>query len=156
VRQDDLLVIHERIGEWGRQLRPRLAHREARLRETRFSGELTAALRGRATALLLLDARRHLRDGLDDLFAAREECPGLLSLVIVDRSCIELAHVVREWGATHVASAATLRPPAVSALFDRWLDIAARRRRCSGISRFGETESPPDDGPAPPTMMIAP
>jgi hypothetical protein len=93
-----------------------------------------ASLRGRSTAVALIDARDRLADGLDALASAREACPGLLALVLVNALTTELDQTARELGATHVATTAKLRPPDVADLIDRWLDLAGRRRAIEGLS----------------------
>jgi hypothetical protein len=61
------LIIHERLGNWARQLRPRLAAWPIRLVESRSLADLERALAGTACPILVIDLDRQPRAGLDDL-----------------------------------------------------------------------------------------
>ncbi|MFO0908139.1 MAG: hypothetical protein U0794_07235 [Isosphaeraceae bacterium] len=128
-----LLVIHERIGHWARQLRPRLAGRVARTVETRNGADLETVLRGAGLAcpLLVLDLGRRVRAGLDDLQLALSVSPDLLSLVLdpFEHEGVEL--LAREIGATHVVSG-PITPPAVADLLRGWVVVAQRREEAAG------------------------
>ena len=58
------VILHERLGNWARQLRPRLHDLPIRLIETRSSADLNAVLTGVACPVVLIDAGTQLASGL--------------------------------------------------------------------------------------------
>src|SRR5439155_1731351 len=84
-----LLIVHERLGTWARQVRPLAARWPARLVETRSAADLDMALRQVACPVLLIDLADRIRAGLDDLdravrLAPNALTPGRLSLKEID------------------------------------------------------------------------
>jgi len=125
------VVIHERLGAWSRQLRPRLAAWPIRWSETRSAADLEAALGRSACPILVLDLADRPRAGLEDLGRATLAAPGVLALVLDPGARPGVALVAREFGATHVVSG-VVPPPAVAALLERWLPLARRRADAAG------------------------
>ena len=139
-----LLVVHERVGNWARQLRPRLAGRPVRLVETRSADDLEAALAGAACPILLVDLARRPRAALEDLDRGLRVSPGALALVLDPEGHEGAALLAREVGASHVA-AGPVTPPAVVDLLSRWLPLAQRRSESAGWS--AATPEPPEPEP---------
>lgn len=129
-----VLVIHERIGRWARQLRPRFSERPARVVETRSTFDLEAALAGAVCPIVLIDLARRVRAGLDDLARATSLCPDALVLVLDPHDHEGCALLAREAGATHVIGG-PVTPPEVEALLSRWLGLARRRVEAGGWAR---------------------
>ena len=61
------VILHERRGNWARQLRPRLHNQPVRWFETRSRADLTGVLTGLACPVILIDLGRHPAAGLMDL-----------------------------------------------------------------------------------------
>ena len=72
------LILHERLGNWARQLRPRLHDLPIRLFETRSRADLEAVLTGLACPVVLIDPGKHLANGLVDLDLVRTRAPDAL------------------------------------------------------------------------------
>jgi hypothetical protein len=127
------LIIHERIGHWARQLRPRLADRSVRLVETRTWADLEDALRGPGIVfpIVVLDLGRRVKPALEDLDRARGLAPDALILVIDASNQPGLGLLARELGASHVFGG-PIPPPVVSELIHRWLSLSERRAEASG------------------------
>ena len=53
------VILHERLGHWNRQLRPRLHDRPVRWFETRSRADLDHLLVGLACPVVLIDLGRH-------------------------------------------------------------------------------------------------
>jgi len=153
-----LLLIHERVGNWSRQLRPRLAHRPARFVETRTGPDIGAALAGASAPcpVVLIDVGRRPRGAIEDLDRARSLAPGALILLLDHEDHAGLATLAREVGATHVW-AGPVAPPSVAAFLDRWLTLAHRRAEGLGWHPTAPTPTLPEPwnwlsawlGPAP-------
>jgi DNA-binding NtrC family response regulator len=128
-----VLVIHERIGVWARQLRPRLSDRPVRVIETRSSADLEAAIAGAGVVcpVVLLDLARRVRAGLDDLQRVTAAAPEALVLVLDPQAHEGVALLARESGAMHVMSGPAT-PPEVEGLLARWLGLAQRRGELDG------------------------
>lgn len=136
-----LLVIHERLGNWGRQIRPRAVRWPARVVETRSTADLEAALTRSACPILLIDLGDRVRAGLEDLHRAVRTAPNALALVLDPKGRPEVAALARELGATVVLSGITT-PPSVVALLTRWLPLARRRAEEDGWA--GDTKAAVD------------
>jgi hypothetical protein len=135
------LVVHERIGVWGRQLRPRAAAWGARLVETRSALDLVRALKRVSHPILLMDLGNRPGAGLDDLETAVREAPTLLALVLAPAPHPEMNQLAREIGAVHVFEG-SVAPPVVLDLLHRWLALARRRREGEG---WQKEETIPDE-----------
>jgi CheY-like chemotaxis protein len=136
-----LLIIHERLGNWGRQIRPRAVRWPARVVETRSAADLEAALARAACPILLIDLGDRVRAGLEDLHRAVQAAPNALSLVLDAKARPAVALLARELGATHVLSG-VVTPPSVVALLTRWLPLARRRAELDGWA--GDTKAAAD------------
>lgn len=135
------LMIHERLANWARQIRPRVATWPVRLIETRSAADLARAWRSSACPLIVLDLDRWPHRGLDDLVRAQPAASEALVLVLDPGGHPEIPPLAREIGASHVLSGA-VTPPAVLALLERWLPIACRRIEADGWA--GEPEAEPE------------
>jgi hypothetical protein len=138
------VIIHERLGRWYRQLRPRLSDRPARWFETRSTADLDAILEGLAFPVVLIDLGRQPLDGLAALGRVNARAPGARTLVLDPEAVEEASDMARELGATHVFTGFT-PPPLVADLFVRWIDLAGRGTESAGWSRttFPETATDP-------------
>lgn len=139
------VIVHERLGRWARQLRPRLADRPTRVHETRSWDDLEAALATAATPcpLVVIDLARRVRPGLEDLIRLVNVAPDALTLVLDPDGSDEVALLSQEFGASHVISGA-VPPPTVAALLVRWLALARRRAEASGWSALAAVVDEPE------------
>ena len=128
-----LVVTHERLGTWARQLRPRLASSSTRLIETRSGTELVAAARNALAPLVVIDLADRPRAMLEDLAVAALAVPSGLFLVLDPGELPGLSTLARELGAT-LTLAGVVPPPQVAAIVARWLPIARRRAEADGWS----------------------
>jgi len=128
------VVLHERIGLWNRQLRPRLQDQRIRWFETRSQGDLDNLLIGLSSPIVLIDLGRQPATGLQDLNRVHERSPDARILVLDPEFHSETAGLARELGATHVASG-YVSPPFVASLLARWIELAQRRIDRDGWSR---------------------
>jgi hypothetical protein len=130
-----ILVIHEWLGFWGRQLRPRFLEASVAVRiiETRSSEDLSIALdrAERSLLVVLIDSTGRTLAGLEDL--GRVMLRGWEPLVLfIDSSKDEkVESLARELGATHVISG-SVTPPAVATLLVRWLRLTSSRAEAEG------------------------
>jgi hypothetical protein len=140
-----ILVIHERIGFWARQLRPRLSERPVRLIETRSSVDLETAITGAGVVypVVLLDLAHRVRAGLDDLQRVSVAAPEALVLVLDPQAHEGVALLAREAGATHVMSG-PVTPPEVEGLLGRWLGLAQRRGELDGWASVAAVPAEPE------------
>ncbi len=127
------LVIHERVGNWARHIRPRSVDWQARVIETRSGIELEAACAHSACPLLVIDLGNRLRQGLEDMDRGLLAAPNALSLVLASGDRPGLTTLARELGATHVL-AGQVPPPIVLDLLSRWVILATRRTEDDGWS----------------------
>jgi DNA-binding NtrC family response regulator len=137
------VLIHERLGNWARQLRPRLLGWPIRWVETRSTADLEAALAGMACPVVLIDLARRPRAALEDLDRAAQAAPNALILVLDPQAYEGVATLARELGATHVLSG-PVNPPAVARLIARWLPLARRQAEGDGWSNALEPEPEPE------------
>ena len=126
-----ILIVHERIGVWARQLRPRVNDWPLRLVETRSIADLDAALDGAKGPLVLIDLSRRPIPALHDLRHVLDIAPEALTLVLDPEAQPGVSAVAKEIGATLVLSG-PLAPPDVARILARWLPLAARRAEGSG------------------------
>ena len=137
------VVLHERLGNWARHLRPRLIDWPVRWVETRSSDDLRVAVAGVACPVVLIDLARRPRLGLDDLDLVVQSAPDALVLVLDPDASEGVAALARELGATHVLSGVAI-PPDVAALVARWLPLARRRAERQGWSPASRPEPEPE------------
>jgi hypothetical protein len=128
------LILHERLGNWARQLRPRLQNLPIRWFETRSRADLEHVLPGLAYPVVLIDPGKVVANGLVDLDLVLMRSPGALVLVNNAESDIEVTCLARELGATHVLSG-FVPPPEVASLLTRWILLALRQSERAGWSR---------------------
>jgi hypothetical protein len=138
------VILHERLGHWNRQLRPRLHDRAVRWFETRSRADLDSLLIGLACPVVLIDLGRHPIEGLKDLDHVLERASDARVLVLDPESHDQVAALAREVGATHVV-AGFVPPPFVARLLARWIDLAERQLEGGGWSRtsFPKTQTEP-------------
>src|SRR3954470_4689480 len=137
------VLIHERLGNWARQLRPRLLTWPIRWIETRSGRDLEVALAGMACPIVLIDLARRPRAGLEDLDRAAQASPNALILVLDPQAHEGVATLARELGATHILSG-PVTPPTVAQLIARWLPLAGRQAERDGWSNAPEPEPEPE------------
>lgn len=145
-----ILIVHERIGVWARQLRPRVNEWPLRLVETRSSADLDAALEGANGPLVLIDLSRQVVPTLHDLQRVVDIAPDALTLVLDPESQAGVSSVAKEIGATLVLSG-PIAPPDVARILGRWLALTQRRAEASGWFA-----SPPRPQQAEPWSWLAP
>jgi hypothetical protein len=137
------VVLHERLGAWAGQLRPRLQDRAVRWFETRSSTDLDEVLTGMANPVVLINLARHLLEGLSDLDRVVTLAPGARVLVLDPEAHEGAAAMARELGATHVISG-FVPPPEVAELIDRWISLASSSAESEGWSKRLTIEAPLD------------
>jgi DNA-binding NtrC family response regulator len=137
------VILHERLGNWSRQLRPRLHGRGIRWFETRSASDLDEALAERSTPIVVIDLAGRTLDGLADLERIRDRAPGSLILVLDPEARDEVGQLARELGATYVFSGA-VPPPEISCLLSRWIDLASTRASRDGWSRSDDLDTLPE------------
>src|SRR5271166_6135319 len=76
------VILHERLGTWSAQLRPRLQGRPVHWIETRSATDLDKALLGLACPVVLIDLKRNVVKGLSDLDRSMRLFPGTRVLVL--------------------------------------------------------------------------
>ena len=142
-----LVVTHERLGTWARQLRPRLASLAAiRWVESRSKEDLVQAVRGVVAPIVVIDLADRPRAMLEDFDDASQIAPSGLFLVLNPKNQVEVVLLARELGATLVCSGWT-SPPRVAALLTRWLALARGRSESEGWSTANGPESEPWERP---------
>ena len=125
------LVVHEKIGYWGRQLPGRLANRAVRIVESRSAEDLERALENTISPLIVIDLGHKNCNGLEDLARALRIASDALALVIDPENRQGVSLLARELGATHVL-AGIPNPPEVADLIARWISLAQERVRSAG------------------------
>jgi hypothetical protein len=136
----EAVILHERLANWSRQLRPRLQGREVRWFETRSTADLDDALGGRSSPIAVVDLAGRTLDGLTDVERIRALAPGCLILVLDPDAREDVADLAREFGATYVFSG-SVPPPEVAKLLSRWIDLAEARSASEGWSRSDDLDS---------------
>jgi hypothetical protein len=137
------VILHERLGTWSAQLRPRIQGRPVHWIETRTATDLDKALLGRACPVVLIDLRRNVLEGLSDLERMMRLFPGTRVLVLDPDAHDGLAELARELGATHVISG-FVPPPEVACLIGRWITLAELQTDRAGWSRPITADTPLD------------
>lgn len=125
------MVIHERLGIWARQLRPRLSSWPIRWTESRSAVDLEAALARAPRPIVVIDLGDRPRSGLEDLDRAVRRAPDALVLVLDPAEHAGIATLARELGASLVLSG-KVPPPLVAARLDRWLLLCRCRGEADG------------------------
>jgi len=134
------VILHERLGNWFRQLRPRLHDQPIRWFETRTAADLEGILGGLASPVVLIDVGRHPATGLTVLEQVLLRAPDAWVLVLDPESHAGVADLARELGATHVVSG-FVPPPRVAELLGRWIALALEHINKGGWSRTAAPES---------------
>jgi hypothetical protein len=124
-------ILHERLGNWARQLRPRLHDLPIRWFETRSLADLDRVLAGSVSPVVLIDLGSQTAAGLSSLPKIFDRAPDAWVLVLDPDAHIGVASVARELGATHVIPG-FVPPPVVVALVRRWVELAQRRIEQAG------------------------
>jgi hypothetical protein len=125
------MVIHERLGIWARQLRPRLASWPIRWTESRSAADLEAAVSGAPRPIVVLDLGNRPLSGLEDLDRAVRAARDALFLVLDPAEHAGIPTLARALGATLVLSG-VVPPPAVAARLALWLRLTRRRAEADG------------------------
>jgi hypothetical protein len=128
------VILHERLGQWNRQLRPRLHDQRIRWFETRSRADLDNLLIGLSCPVVLIDLGQQPATGLHDLMCVLERAPDARILVLDPEFHSEAVGLARELGATHVASG-YVSPSFVASLMARWIELAQRGMDRDGWSR---------------------
>ena len=125
---NQLLIIHERIGFWGRQLRPRMSEAGLKIVETRSRDDIDAALASTDDPypLALMDVGRRPSATLEELDRLKQVAPNAFVLILDAVGHDEIPPTARTLGATHVISGPTI-PPDVARLLTRWKRLAGER-----------------------------
>jgi hypothetical protein len=134
------VILHERLGQWNRQLRPRLQDQRIRWFETRSRADLDSLLIGLSCPVVLIDLGRQPTMGLQDLERVVERASDARVLVLDPESHGEMAGLARELGATHVESG-YVPPSFVASLLARWIELAQRSIDRDGWSRASSVDS---------------
>jgi hypothetical protein len=137
------VIVHERLGTWIRQLRPRLLSWPIRWLETRSSSDLQTALTGLSCPIVVIDVASRLRTALEDLDLTIQTAPNAMVLVLYPGAHKGVSILARELGATHVIHG-TAPPPDVARLLARWLPLADHRTENDGWSRVARRRNEPE------------
>lgn len=140
-----LLITHERLARWARQLRPRLASLPIELVETRSRSDLLQALARHPAPLLLVDLEHRPVDRLGDLEAALATAPETLAVVVDPQRLPDVPRLCRELGVTEVLSG-PVPPPEVAERFARWHSLNADRLPQVGWTRLQTRTGPDQEG----------
>jgi hypothetical protein len=136
------VILHERLGNWNRQLRPWLHGLPIRWFETRSQADLDAVLTGLAYPVVLIDLARQAVQGLKDLCQVHERAPDARTFVLDPEVHAGVVELARELGATY-AAAGFVPPPVVASLLARWVVLAQQSIEKEGWSQtaFPETKT---------------
>jgi hypothetical protein len=144
------VILHERLGNWARQLRPRLYDLPIRWFETRSAADLDPVVIGTASPVVLIDLGSRPAAGLLALQAILRRASDACVLVLDPEVHAETAALARELGATQIMPG-FVPPPVVASLLRRWVTLAERRIEQSGWSRTLN----PDPGTEPWSWLAA-
>jgi hypothetical protein len=138
------VILHERLGNWARQLRPRLFGLPIRWFETRSLADLESVIAGMACPLVLVDLGSRPVPGLLAVRATFRRATDARVLVLDPKVHSEATSLARELGATHVISG-FVPPPVVESLIRRWVELAKTATEHAGWSKAlpPEAESEP-------------
>ncbi len=104
------MILHERLGNWVRQLRPRLHGQPIRWFETRSRVDLDAVLTGLASPVVLIDLGNRAAAGLNDLDHVLRKAPDARVLVLDPEANDGVAAFARELGAPTPSRASCRHP----------------------------------------------
>jgi hypothetical protein len=127
------VIIHERLGRWAGQLRPRFQGWPIYWSETRSTASLVTASRLSTCPILVIDLSDRPLKGLEDLDQAVTAARSSLSIVLDPADNDEVATLARELGATVVLGGVVV-PPVVESLLRRWIPIVTQRGKAEGRS----------------------
>ncbi len=138
------VILHERLGGWYRQLRPRLPGLPVRWLESRSIADLAGNLDGLASPVVLIDLGRWPIDGLLALEMVLDRAPDARVLVMNPESLPDAGDLARELGAALVWPGFA-PPPEIAGLITRWVGQALDRTGTAGWSRttFAESSTEP-------------
>lgn len=138
------VILHERIGNWARQLRPRLHDLPVRWFETRAITDLHPVLGGMSSPVAVIDLGSRPAAGLMALQTILHHASDARVLVLDPQVHDEAATLAREVGATHVMTGFA-PPPFVASLLRRWIDLAQSRVDKGGWTKplIPDSESEP-------------
>ncbi len=138
------VILHERLGNWARQLRPRLHDLPIRWFETRSIADLEPVLTGIALPVVLIDLGSQPAAGLLSLQVIVRRASDARVLVLDPEALLEVAQLARELGATHVIRGC-VPPPIIASLLRRWIALAQARIDHAGWAKalIPDSESEP-------------
>ena len=129
-----LVVIHERLGNWHRQLKARLTGPNSpRFVASRSADSLVKAVSGVAVPIVVIDLADRPGEMLADLVEAVNYAPEGFYLILNPNQHPGVKRLAREFGATFVVSG-WAPPPAITAMVERWLPLAGLRTERDGWS----------------------
>ena len=136
-----ILITHERLGFWARQLRPRISEWGFGLVESRSVEDLQSAAEKSACPIILVDFRDADRIRFEDLLITRITAPASLILVLIPITLPSLSRIMIEAGATAVLPGSA-PPPEVLGQLQRWIELARTRTLADGwaMNRRAEPE----------------
>ena len=121
------VILHERLGHWNRQLRPRLHDRPIRWFETRSRADLDSLLIGLACPVVLIDLGRHPIEGLKDLDAHCRSGFRCAQCSCSTRTPTTRLPAWRVSWAPLTSWPGFVPPPIVARLLARWIELARRQ-----------------------------
>jgi hypothetical protein len=147
------VIIHERLGRWAGQLRPRFQGWPVRWSETRSTSALVRASKLSTCPIFVIDLGERPLRGLEDLDEAIRAAPSGLSVILDPGGRPEVASLARELGVTLVLGGVVV-PPVVESLLRRWIPLAVQRAEREGWSPSIEPE--PEFWEKPDLLEVAP
>ncbi len=124
------VILHERLGNWARQLRPRLQEPTIRWFETRSQADLDDVLTGLSFPIVLVDLGKQPAAGLNELARITQCTSDALVLVLDPESHDGVAPLARELGAAHVESG-SVPAPFVAGLLSKWVAVRSATSRAT-------------------------
>ena len=125
------IIVHERIGRWVLQVRPRAGGWGFECVETRRPEQAAWRARGHACPIALVDLGKTPGDGLAAVHALARAAPRGLILVLDPLRHEGIDPVCRALGASHVLSGPVV-PPVVVDRLERWVELARSRSTLDG------------------------
>jgi hypothetical protein len=133
------VIIHERLGRWAGQLRPRFQGWPVRWTETRSTSALVRTAKLSTYPIFVIDLADRPLMGLDDLDEALTAAHSGLAVVLDPTDRPEVATLARVLGATLILGGQVV-PPVVEDLLKRWIPLAIQRAGLEGWSPTIEPE----------------